>query len=426
MEKVSRWGLCCGCGTCAGICPTKAIEMRVDRGRYVPKIQGEKCIACHLCVQSCPGHSVDLSGTSSDIVSRQKVSRLLGNYLDCYVGHSTDSKIRYDSSSGGLVTQFLIYALENNIIDGALVTRMKGRSSLEPEVLIAKTRDEIVAASKSKYCPVAANVGLAGILQEEGRFAVVGLPCHIHGVRKAEKVVKALKKKIVLHIGLLCSHSVVFDGTDFLLDKLHIKKEHLRGICYRGEGWPGSLSVRVSDGSSVILPYAGGWNAYGPVFSSFFVPMRCTMCPDLANELSDVSFGDAWFPELKKEKFGDSIIITRSKVAEEVLLHMSSAKAVYIKRIEAGKVEQSQASELRFKKDDLKTRLSIMRLFGKNTPILLPESNIPISTIGLLRSFLQYGSIKTSSNARLRPLLTSVPLPLFRIHSGIRKFLYRL
>src|SRR4030043_382689 len=116
--------------------------------------------------------------------------------------HFNDEEIRRGSSSGGIVTQLLVYALEKGIIDGALVVRMKKDKPLEPEPFIARSREEIISASKSKYCPVAANVVLKAILSEKGRVAVVGLPCHINGIRKAESALPELKKKIVLHVGL--------------------------------------------------------------------------------------------------------------------------------------------------------------------------------------------------------------------------------
>jgi len=40
------------------------------------------------------------------------------HYLNCYIGHSTDYNIRYNSASGGHVTQLSIFALEVGIIDG--------------------------------------------------------------------------------------------------------------------------------------------------------------------------------------------------------------------------------------------------------------------------------------------------------------------
>lgn len=45
------------------------------------------------------------------------------------MGYSEDFNIRNDSSSGGLVSRFLIWLLENHIIDGAVVTRFDKKKS---------------------------------------------------------------------------------------------------------------------------------------------------------------------------------------------------------------------------------------------------------------------------------------------------------
>ena len=176
---------------------------------------------------------------------------------------------------------------------------------LESEAFIARSREEIVAASKSKYCPVAANYALKDIIHEKGNFAVVGLPCHIHGVRKAEQIYPELKKKIILHLGLMCSHMVSFEGTEFYGSKIkHRIRVSVHGITYRGKGWPGAMTVRSSE-RSVSIPLVGNWRSYWPVFSSFlFTPMRCTMCPDQLAELADISLGDAWLPEFRGDKIG--------------------------------------------------------------------------------------------------------------------------
>lgn len=206
VEKVYKEGMCTGCGTCAGICPTNAIEMVIDKkkGIYKPLIDIEKCTKCGLCYKVCPGHSVDFKELNEFVFGKQPENILLGNYINCYAGHSTDYGIRYNSASGGLVTQLLIFAIEEGIIDGALVTRMKKDNPLEPEPFIARTKEEIIEATGSKYCPVPANITLKEILNSKGgeKFAVVGLPCHILGIRNVEQINKKLKSKIVLHLGI--------------------------------------------------------------------------------------------------------------------------------------------------------------------------------------------------------------------------------
>jgi coenzyme F420 hydrogenase subunit beta len=424
-EEVVEKGLCLGCGTCAGVCPTRAIKMKASDGLFMPEVSREVCNECQLCSKSCPGGSVDFGVLKQRIFSRKLEHSSVGNYSNIFTGYSNDDQIRFDSSSGGILTQLLIFALENKMIDGAIVTRMRKDNPLEPESFIARTREEIVDASGSKYCPVATNACLDQVLKEDGRFAIVGLPCHLHGVRKAEALLRPLEKRIVLHFGLLCSHTVDFAGTYFLLKKLGIEKDEVSRISYRGGGWPGSMSIKKRNASEVRLPLVGSWHAYWPLFSSFFfTPMRCTMCPDQAAELADISFGDAWLPELKQEKRGVSIIISRTDIGQNLIDRAVSAKAITLNPVNVDKVLKSQFVNMKFKKDDLRFRLSLMRLRGKETPIFIPEvppSNSAISAF--LRSMYIYSSIRTSSNKNFLSFLQYVPLSLIRLYYGIYKSL---
>ena len=325
IENIVDAGLCNGCGTCAGICPNNALEMQLCDGLWIPKLDTTMCNQCGFCVSVCPGHYVNFEDLNSDFFGTQPPESSLGNYLECYFGHSTDKNIRYSSSSGGITTQILIFLLEEKLVDGVLVTRMKRNNPLESEPFIARTREEIVSASKSKYCPVAANSALKMIMKEKGKFAVVGLPCHLHGLRKAEKFFPELREKIVLRLGLFCAHTVNFFGTSFLIKKMLIEEDQIVSLDYRGEGWPGSMTIQ-SRNFCLKLPYLEGWNAYWPIFSSFFfTPIRCAMCPDAINELADISLGDAYLPELKHEKEGQSIIISGINLLQEVLITLKAS-----------------------------------------------------------------------------------------------------
>jgi len=426
ISEVVEYGLCTGCGTCDGVCPTDAIAMRISNGLFLPEITEDKCMRCRLCLECCPGYSVDLESLSSKIFGKKPEDFFLGNFLECYVGHSNDDDIRSNSSSGGIVTQLLVYALEKGLIDGALVVRMNKDRPLEPEPFIARTREEVVSASKSKYCPVATNVVLKKIMSEDGRFAVVGLPCHIHGIRKAEKAVEDLKNKIVLHIGLFCGHTVNFMGTELVLEKFRIKKDDVTRFDYRGCGWPGLMSIQLVDGRSMSVQFNRGWNAYWNVFSPFFfTPLRCIMCSDQFNELADVSVGDAWLPELMGSGLGESVLISRAPVAEEILALMRSSEVLSLKAISPSKVKESQAFGLDFKKGNLSGRLSFLRMLGNRTPNINPMlySSKLLAFTGALLSYL---SFHVSSNKRLRSLLLYVPLPLFRFYFGLFKCTFLL
>jgi len=421
IKRIADFGLCTGCGTCAGVCPSEAIEMERCRGLLLPKLHEEKCNKCGLCVKSCPGHRVSFEELNNGIFKKQPRDTSLGNYLRCYIGHS-NNEVRNHASSGGIAPRLLIFALEQGIIDGALVVRMKKDRPLETEPFVARTKEEIISATRSKYCPVSMNEVLHQIIRESGRFAVVGLPCHIHGIRKAERVSKILQERIALRIGLFCSRTADFLGTEFLLEKVGVRKEQVIELNYRGKGWPGSMSIRLRDGSNSSIP-CRGWNSYWPVFSSFFfTPMRCIMCPDHTNELADISLGDAWLPELKRWGLGESIILTRTDAAENLLALANSAGAISIRPVEPEKIKQSQAEPLKFKKNDLGARLSTLKSVGKEIPIFSPTPNSSISFAAFLRTLFAYFNINASSK-RLRSLLIHVPFPLFRLYYGLRKFL---
>jgi coenzyme F420 hydrogenase subunit beta len=368
IEEVVKSDLCTGCGTCVSICPDEAIELTKnnEKGIYIPKLNKEKCNNCGICYKVCPGHSVDFKQLNLEIFGKESNDVLIGNYLNCYTGHATDYDIRYNSASGGLVTQLLIFALEKGIINGALVTRMSEENPLEPEPFIARTKEEIIGASKSKYCPVPANIALKEMLESEDdeKFAVVGLPCQIHGIRKAELINKKLKEKIVLHVGIFCVCTINFLGSDFLLQRLKIERNNIKEIDYRGEGWPGSMLIELKNGSKLFIPKS---EYYDNRFGSF-IPIRCTLCSDHACELADISFGDAWLPEFANDKTGKSIIISRSKMAEEILRGAASRKVIEVNKINSSKVVLSQGI-FRSKKNQLKVRIFLFKLFGKKIPI---------------------------------------------------------
>jgi len=373
IESVVKDGLCTGCGTCAGLCPLSAIDMVINesKGIYVPRLDEVTCNRCGFCFEVCPGHAVDFRQLNQDIFGKQPEDIRLGNFLNCYVGHATDYDIRYNSASGGLVTALLIFALEQGIIDGALVTRMREDKPLEPQPFIARTREEIISAAKSKYCPVPANIALKEILKAKDgeRFAVVGLPCHIHGIRKAEAINKKLKERIVLHIGLVCSNSNNLHLTEFILWRYGIKKESVAHLDYRGEGWPGYMTIYFTNGTRKLIPYHEyiKFHAFG-----LFTPRRCTICYDTTSELADISCGDAWgFPELAQDKVGRSLATARNEMAEALLQKATLAEKIVLETIDH---RQAYAGN---KRANLEAKFFLNRLMRKSIPTYQIELGRP-------------------------------------------------
>lgn len=360
-ERLADFEVCTGCGTCYAMCPSGAIELRIDgrMGVYRPEIDGEKCTGCGICSEVCPGKSLNIESIAHSIYGPRPKDAFIGNLEGCYIAHATDYDIRYGSSSGGLVTALLILALEEGLIDGALVTRMNRSDPLLPEPFIAKTRDDILSASRSKYCPVPANAAVRVLNESEGRFAVVGLPCHLHGIRKAELASEALRQKISLHFGLFCSHTLSFHATRHLLARMGAARGEVAGVDYRGHGWPGGIAIRMRNGDGHFIP------SHSPLWalifgSHFFTPKCCLWCTDLTSELSDLSFGDPWLPGvIKGEKIGRSLVISRTREGENLLRLAREKGTIKSEVIDSEAVVRSQATSLYFKKGNINMRRRI-------------------------------------------------------------------
>ena len=405
IQWVVKRKLCTGCGVCVAVCPRDALDMTTDEsgGCFQPQVREEDCRPCGLCYGACPGHGVDFDGLSEKLFGDIPQDLALGRYLACYVGHACDGSIRYDSASGGLVTTLLIFALEHHLIDGALVTRMRSDSPLAPETFIARTRQEVLSAAGSKYCPVTIGAALREILASKGRFAVVGLPCHIQGIRKAEQQIAELSGRIRYRISIACSFNYSFHGTRRFIESLGIPPEEVQELQYRGRGWPGSMLLRVKDGTETTVPLAEYYRRLGP-----FSLWRCLLCSDMLGELSDLSCGDAWLPELvRTDKAGSSFVISRTPEAEELLEAAAATETVELSELGVQPLLASQSRAL-FKKRKLKARMLLARLWGRRVPGYQQKLMDPIASdyVNMIKLFI--ARYMLSGNHRvLRGLLSA-------------------
>jgi coenzyme F420 hydrogenase subunit beta len=406
---------CTGCGTCAGICPSNAIVMAVKNAIYVPTLIEEKCNNCGLCAASCPQASVECVQVDAALDADDQRT-ILGTFSEAYLANAQDGAIRRAAASGGVVTALLIYALEKGIITGALVTKMNKDRPLEPEPFIARTREEIIEAARSKYCPVPANIALREILgaPDGERFAVVGSPCHIRGIRKAEETSKKLKQRIVLHVGLFCSHNNTFAATQLLLRSLKLEEKDVAEIFYRGFGWPGKTKIVLKNGTEKVLdPYLLDMRTkWGRLYNSFFsTPACCLFCSDVTAEAADFSFGDLWLPEVMAvEREGHSILIARTAHATRLLEHADLKESIHLSSLSADKIVRSQSLFLHFKKINLAYRVRLASFFGRKpceptgTSQRASVFNTPVAWLSLFSC--KYGPQFVSLNRLCPPIVT--------------------
>lgn len=393
VEQVAEMGLCVGCGVCRSVCPLGAVKIVRDqkKGIYKPVVS-QKCNECGLCVETCFGLGIN-EKMGLNIFGENQKDTVLGTCSNCYVGYAHNHRIRYNSASGGIVTALLLHILEEKLVNGVLVTKMNERRPLEPMPFIARNKSEIISAAGSKYCPVPVGVALKTIMQEDGHFAVVGLPCHIYGIRKARKIYPDLAEKIVFHIGIFCGGMQSFLATEYLLRRLKVRREEVMQIAYRGEGWPGKMVIELKGTTNdsrekMFLPYPHYWKYFG----SFFLPCGCALCTDGFNAFADISCGDAWLPEYQNDNLGTSLIITRNRIGEQIVNDACGKGRIHITKIECEKVKQAQKSMIQLKTQHQVASFQLFRALGKSVPTY-HSTNVEMRrpTLGAyLRCFLLY------------------------------------
>lgn len=356
--------LCTGCGICEGACLSNAITITVEKGVFRPTIDVDKCKNCGRCFKSCPGIGIDLEVVSSNLFAtgETKKNKEIGRYISCFSGYSNDNSIRLNSASGGVLSQFLIWLLENDIIDGAVVSKFDKKSPLKVSTFIATNREDVLSAKSSKYSPVSHNKTAQLIKESNGnRFVVVGLPCHIHGFRKLEIMDKSLREKIVGHFSLFCSGSQTFNYTEYILNKSNIRIEEIDYLAYR----EGSPSGMVAKGENIN--FFKKYQDYNKPLKSTFYPRRCNLCVDFQGELADIALGDLMQKE--GDDFGTGI--------NAIIIRSTKWLMMFNRAVEDGTISANEITEdrLNYKRPMVKVKknqnasfVELLRKLGKVVP----------------------------------------------------------
>lgn len=337
LSQIVENDLCHRCGSCVGICPTKVLGL--DSEEY-PVVQNlSACTDCDLCVKVCPGEEFNAIESAKSLFPKvPDISDMHGYFESASVGFACDEEIRKGSTSGGVVSGILIYLLENGIIDGALVVVSDEKDKWKGKPLIARDRETIIASMKSKYAIAPTNVALEEIRRTEGNYAVVGLPCQIHGIIKAAELDKRIKERVKLKIGLFCHAAVEHEPMQYLWGRLEERHGKIKRFISRVGKHPGTPHVEYEDGTlePVYFPEKQGYRPSSMeminILYRLYTPQRCLTCYDSTSEFADIAVGDPWMapPDDNIDfKEGYSFVLARTKVGLDL----------YTKSIESGAIK---------------------------------------------------------------------------------------
>lgn len=360
LAHIIEAGLCHRCGTCIGICPTKVLGL--DNLGY-PKVTAlSNCTDCDLCVRVCPGDEFDLlEQYQQHYQLKPGITDTHGHFLSAVIAHASGSELREDSTSGGLVSAVLLHMLETKQIDGAVLIASDDNVLWKGKPIVARTAKEILACAKSKYAIAPTNSVLDQLREMPGRYAVVGLPCQIHGIVKAKQLDARLKERIVLTIGLFCHAAIEHEAFEVLWDHLGEKAKRAKRFISRIGKHPGTPHLELEDGtlSPVYYPERKGYRPSSIEFINIlyrlYTPARCLTCFDASSEFADISVGDPWMaPPEDDVRFeeGWSFALIRSEAGASAINQSVADQRVTLRTVtksEALKCNQLMSTEKRWR-----------------------------------------------------------------------------
>ena len=355
------------CGTCAGTCTREAVAMRWSLAfGWRPEIDAQRCDDCGACLAVCPGRGLDYSAGAwwRAAGGDAPATDFLGPWRSLWFGWAADDDVRYQAASGGVASAILLGALAQDLIDGAIVARPSRDNALAIEPQLARSAPQILACQGSKYNMVAMNAALREVLECPGRYALVGLPCHIQGLRLAQRRDPRLRDRIVFALGIFCGWSAQPRATALLARRQGIAAADLAEVRYRGPSWPGGLRLTTKDGRICRRPYPDYYDNDRAVRA--LTPPRCRLCPDGLAELADVSVGDAWIQRFLGS-CGVSDLIVRTPVGEALI---ESLAGEHLTLLAANESEMllSQKATYRLKRRVCRGRLWLRALTRRPLP----------------------------------------------------------
>ena len=391
LETTVKNNLCIGCGVCAGICPKHSLAMQWNQyGEYNPIKINDCEKECGLCLKVCPfadGNKNEdeigqqLFGNITGISHRKET----GYYLNSGVGGVASKEERFQSASGGLATWFLRQLLSERIVDGVICAVKTGDPDKLFKFTVARTDDEVCAATGSVYYPLELSEVVTYVLEHPGKYAVVALPCFVKALRLAQNKNKILQERVVLIISLTCGKLVTSHFAKYIgycsglnedIASLHFR---LKSVDNPSNSYVSKL-VGVTGNETTI-----SWNKENLWFSwNMLSHNACNCCDDVFGECADVTFMDAWLPEYRQKPEGTSLWISRSPIVDDVFAHGIENEVIDAALIPIEKVIESQTQNglINKKKHTLSYCLKLLAMKGHSVPQKrVPMGELPVTWV---------------------------------------------
>ena len=282
-SKVINRELCTLCGACVGMCP----YILAYRGRVLVR---DVCdLSAGRCSTYCPRISLDVNELSRTVFDAPYDWNGMGTVLGIFMARPTDGKARARAQDAGTVSTLARFALEQGIIDSAVVTFFDDKAF--PQARAVSDGEELVQSAGSSYMatPVLEAFNRAVKEPDRKRIGVVATPCQAMALAR----MKGLKPeegsgidKLELVIGLFCTWALSYPAFAEFLEK-EVPDPIVK---YKIPPPPAQVLQTFTSQGETDLPL----DRIMP-----FIRPACRFCHDMTSEFADISVGAVEFTDVQ-------------------------------------------------------------------------------------------------------------------------------
>jgi len=356
---------CVFCGACTTLCPRIGLnEKEPTLLEYDPE--------CSNCYKFCPRSYFPENLFKEELFDENVTkSYALGYYQKLIAAKCSDAEVLKVVQNGGVVSSLLIHALETGLIDGVLLTDRD--DNWYPKPVIARTKNEILACSGSKYtiAPTLSTYKDAISEFKLKKLAFVGMPCQIQAVRKFQLLSPLSEEygKFKLIIGLFCFSNYSYDLINmFIPGELGIPISTIK-------------KIDVSNGKFCVFTKNGTIKEVPIQKTKKYNWASCQYCKDYTAEIADISVGSVGV----LENDWNSVIL-RTDIGTKFFNDAIEAKKI---------ITSDRINQLKIEKESLRKKTKIMKIDNK---VLagLQALNIPDFEIKTYTTLMSLGNASGS------------------------------
>jgi len=316
QENVILKETCAGCAACVLVCPFSCLEYFEEKPNLI-----KKCEICGICPRVCPRFEFSQADLEKIVFERErKPGEEFGIYRRLVLARAGDDNTLRVCQDGGVVSALLTFALNNGIIDSAIVSTSSQEKPLFPIPKLVSTTQEVLQCAGTRYTYSPNLLALQeAVKQKRKSLAFVSTPCQIQAIRRIEAFpLKKYFDLIKFTIGLMCTESFTYEG---------LMRSHIEGV----------LGINLNDvqkinikGKVLVTTKSGETKAIPLPEAKQYTRKGCLPCTDFSAELADISAGGLGLN-------GWTFMIIRTRNGEEVFAGAEKAGAIMTRPVEEEK-----------------------------------------------------------------------------------------